>query len=468
MPPRLPLLPAARCFYLSSNARCVRTLATSVPEQQPPGITRRQQPTSFTDRLNTGPSFADFVGVGGSGGSSALSVSESLELASPAAPSSSSSSSALSDGIRTVITPKGKELVRLPSWLKTTIPQGTNYNKIKEDLRGLQLHTVCEEARCPNIGECWGGGGGKNAATATIMLMGDTCTRGCRFCSVKTSRRPPPLDPHEPEHTAEALRRWGLGYVVLTSVDRDDLTDGGARHFADTIRRIKLKAPQILVEALTGDFRGDLAAVELVAASGLDVYAHNVETVEELTPFVRDRRATFRQSIAVLRHAKLFRPELITKSSIMLGLGESREQVLDALRGVCPFPFLSSPPRPVRGREHANQAGVWAELRKAEVDVVTFGQYMRPTKRHMKVVEYVAPTAFEQWRLIALDMGFLYCASGPLVRSSYKAGEAFIENVIKKRARTGGAGSIAGNSALEAEAVLEREGGGLGMAEKAV
>lgn len=337
MPPRLPSLPAARCSYLP-RSWCVRTLATTAPEQQPPGITRRRQPTSFTDRLNTGPSFADFV-VGSGSGAAPLSIPDSLEPASPTTPSGSR---ALPDRIRTVITPKGKELVRLPSWLKTTIPQGTNYNKIKEDLRGLQLHTVCEEARCPNIGECWGGG--KSAATATIMLMGDTCTRGCRFCSVKTSRRPPPLDPHEPEHTAEALRRWGLGYVVLTSVDRDDLPDGGARHFADTVRRIKLKAPQMLVEALTGDFRGDLAAVELVAASGLDVYAHNVETVEELTPFVRDRRATFRQSIAVLRHAKLSLPGLITKTSIMLGLGETPEQVLDALRGVCLVPFLRPPP----------------------------------------------------------------------------------------------------------------------------
>ena len=239
------------------------------------------------------------------------------------------------------------------------------------------------------------------------MLMGDTCTRGCRFCSVKTSRAPPPLDPHEPEHTAEALKRWGLGYVVLTSVDRDDLADGGANHFAETIMKIKSKASHMLVEALTGDYAGDLEMVAKVATSGLDVYAHNVETVEELTPMVRDRRAKFRQSLSVLKHAKEAKEGLITKTSIMLGLGETEAQLWETLK----------------------------ELRNIDVDVVTFGQYMRPTKRHMPVHTYVTPAVFETWRQRALDMGFLYCASGPLVRSSYKAGEAFIENVIKKRAR---------------------------------
>jgi lipoic acid synthetase len=195
---------------------------------------------------------------------------------------------------------------------------------------------VCEEARCPNISDCWGGSE-KSAATATIMLMGDTCTRGCRFCSVKTSKAPPPLDPHEPENTAEALKRWGLGYVVLTSVDRDDLADGGARHFAETIRKIKQKAPTMLVEALTGDYAGDLDMVKLVAESGLDVYAHNMETVEALTPMVRDRRAKFRQSLDVLQAAKKTTPGLITKTSIMLGLGETEEQLWHVLKGLsCP------------------------------------------------------------------------------------------------------------------------------------
>ncbi|KAI5921184.1 lipoic acid synthetase mitochondrial precursor [Camillea tinctor] len=309
-----------------------------------------------------------------------------------------------------------RTITRLPEWLKTPIPAGNdNYKSIKKDLRGLNLHTVCEEARCPNISECWGGSN-KNAATATIMLMGDTCTRGCRFCSVKTNRAPPPLDPHEPEHTAEALARWGLGYVVLTSVDRDDLADGGARHFAETIRRIKAKKSSLLVEALTGDFMGDLDMVKIVAESGLDVYAHNIETVEGLTPYVRDRRATFHQSLKVLEHVKAVRGQdnIITKTSIMLGLGEQEHEIVDALK----------------------------ELRKINVDVVTFGQYMRPTKRHLKVEKYVTPDEFEMWRQRALDMGFLYVASGPLVRSSYKAGEAFIENVLRKRAGQKAAPSV--------------------------
>jgi len=273
------------------------------------------------------------------------------------------------------------------------------------------------------------------------MLMGDTCTRGCRFCSVKTSKTPPPLDPHEPEHTAEALSRWGLGYVVLTSVDRDDLVDGGARHFAETIRKIKQKAPTMLVEALTGDYAGDLEMVEMVATSGLDVYAHNIETVEALTPFVRDRRAKFRQSLAVLKAAKEAKNGLITKTSIMLGLGEKEKQIYDALRGMsyCIIFFLdkfSAVPCLQFQHIHADaNHTTFVELRKVDVDVVTFGQYMRPTKRHMKVEEYITPAAFELWRQRALDMGFIYCASGPLVRSSYKAGEAFIENVLKKRAR---------------------------------
>ncbi|KAK4950151.1 hypothetical protein LTR10_011128 [Elasticomyces elasticus] len=378
-----------------------RRLATALDTPPLSNTTTAPRPsTSFSNRLNTGPSFAEFVSPPQQAPDELLNEEESLEL-------------------RTVqIGPAGNKRAhtRLPEWLKTPIPSNENYKKIKKDLRGLGLHTVCEEARCPNISDCWGGDN-KNAATATIMLMGDTCTRGCRFCSVKTSNKPPPLDPHEPENTAEALKRWGLGYVVLTSVDRDDLADGGARHFAETIIKIKQKAPHILVEALTGDYAGDLEMVKLVAQSGLDVYAHNMETTEELTPFVRDRRAKFRQSLAVLKAAKEAKPELITKTSIMLGLGETEEALHHTLR----------------------------ELRAVGVDVVTFGQYMRPTKRHMKVEEYVTPATFEVWRQRALGMGFLYCASGPLVRSSYKAGEAFIENVLKKRARH--------NSLVSAEAM---------------
>ncbi|RDW61405.1 lipoyl synthase [Coleophoma crateriformis] len=375
-----PLRQASRQLLAASPAAS-RCLAT---ETSATDLTPKRRPTYFKDKLNAVPSFTEFIGMQ----EEPLSNEDALELRTA------------------MVGPAGKkrQITRLPEWLKTPIPDNANYKKIKKDLRGLNLHTVCEEARCPNISDCWGGGD-KSAATATIMLMGDTCTRGCRFCSVKTNRAPAPLDPHEPEHTAEALARWGLGYVVLTSVDRDDLVDGGARHFTETIMKIKQKKSDILVEALTGDYQGDLEMVAMVAKSGLDVYAHNVETVEELTPFVRDRRAKFRQSLAVLEAAKKEVPTLITKTSIMLGLGETDEQLWETLR----------------------------ELRKVDVDVVTFGQYMRPTKRHMKVEEYVTPERFELWRQRALDMGFLYCASGPLVRSSYKAGEAFIENVLKKR-----------------------------------
>ncbi|KAI2614963.1 Lipoate synthase [Hypoxylon sp. NC1633] len=382
--------PVQRAIAKASSLGASRTYATvptNAPEPPPGKPTRR--PTYFKD--TTIASLDDFIPTSSAAASaSTLPPADAYQLRTAEVGPASNR----------------RTITRLPSWLKTPIPAGNdNYKKIKSDLRGLGLHTVCEEARCPNISECWGGSN-KNAATATIMLMGDTCTRGCRFCSVNTNRKPGPLDPHEPEHTAEALARWGLGYVVLTSVDRDDLADGGARHWAETISKIKAKKPSLLVEALTGDFLGDLDMVRLVAESGLDVYAHNVETVEALTPYVRDRRATFRQSLRVLEHAKKARPGLITKTSLMLGLGEQEHEVVAALE----------------------------ELRKVDVDVVTFGQYMRPTKRHLQVEKYVTPEEFEMWRQRALGMGFLYVASGPLVRSSYKAGEAFIENVLKKRA----------------------------------
>lgn len=388
-------IPRSRCLLSSATIRsvsksrtpCTRTFATTLDSPQsslPQDPPKRARPaTRFSDTLNAGPSFNDFVAP-----NAPLSPAEAYEIKTAQ------------------VGPEGrkKTITRLPEWLKTPIPSNQNYKNIKKDLRGLNLHTVCEEAKCPNISDCWGGSD-KSAATATIMLGGDTCTRGCRFCSVKTSKAPPPLDPHEPENTAEALSRWGLGYVVLTIVDRDDLVDGGARHAVETIMKIKQKAPTMLVEALVGDYGGDAEMVKLVANSGLDVFAHNVETTEALTPYVRDRRANFRQSLDVLRIAKETNPELITKTSIMLGLGETEDELWKALK----------------------------DLRANNVDVVTFGQYMRPTKKHMAVHEYVTPDVFEMWRQRALDMGFLYCASGPLVRSSYKAGEAFIENVIKKR-----------------------------------
>ncbi len=388
-----PIRNASKSFIAPRFA--VRGFATPAEDANPSTTTApKTRPSYFKD--GDVPSLTDFIGI-----EKLITPEEALELRP-----------------RTAMVGK-KEITRLPSWLKTNIPSpktSAGFKSIKADLRGLGLHTVCEEAKCPNIGECWGGND-KASATATIMLMGDTCTRGCRFCSVKTAKNAKgkwegvmPLDPHEPENTAEALKRWGLGYVVLTSVDRDDLPDGGAAHFAETISKIKSKSKEnggreILVEALTGDFGGNLDHAAIVARSGLDVYAHNVETVEALTPFVRDRRATFQQSLNVLARAKAEVPSLITKTSIMLGLGETEEQLWDAMK----------------------------QLRAANVDVVTFGQYMRPTKRHMKVEEYITPAAFDMWRERALELGFLYCASGPLVRSSYKAGESFIENVLKQR-----------------------------------
>ena len=225
------------------------------------------------------------------------------------------------------------------------MPGGDNYTRIRNRLRDLKLATVCEEARCPNVGECWGGGDG-HAATATVMLMGDTCTRGCRFCAVKTSSAPPPLDPAEPENVATAVTEWGIDYIVLTSVDRDDLPDGGAAHIAATVAALKARSGgRLLVEALVPDFRGDLACVKAVVASGLDVYAHNVETVPRLQGVVRDRRAGWDQSVATLAAAKAAGARL-TKTSVMLGCGESREEVVDALK----------------------------KLRDADVDVVTLGQ----------------------------------------------------------------------------------------------
>lgn len=219
---------------------------------------------------------------------------------------------------------------RRPNWFRVPAPGGkdSKYEELKSTVRELGLHTVCEEAQCPNIGECWNGG------TGTIMLLGDTCTRGCKFCAVKTAAKPPPADVFEPFKTAEALSRWNISYVVLTSVDRDDMEDGGAGHFATTVQLIKQKRPELLVECLVSDFAGDLSAVETLALSGLDVYAHNIETVQRLQKYVRDHRAGYDQSLSVLRHAKAMNPSLYTKTSLMLGLGETEEEVLEAMRDI--------------------------------------------------------------------------------------------------------------------------------------
>lgn len=288
-----------------------------------------------------------------------------------------------------------------PSWFRVPAPsqsQKSRYAEVKDSLKELSLATVCEEAQCPNIGECWNGG------TGTIMLLGDTCTRGCMFCAVDTSQAPPPPDPFEPFKTADAVSRWGVDYIVLTSVDRDDIPDGGSQHFATTVELIKHQKPEMLVECLVSDFRGNLDSVSTLAACGMDVYAHNVETVERLQKFVRDPRAGYKQSMSTLEHAKKVNPDLYTKTSIMLGLGETDEEVLQTMK----------------------------DLRAIDVDVVTFGQYLRPTDNHLSVVEYVTPEKFDEYRVMAEEMGFKYCASGPMVRSSYKAGEFFLENMIKR------------------------------------
>jgi len=295
--------------------------------------------------------------------------------------------------------------LRLPEWLKRDVVKADQKQlKLKKQLRTLKLATVCEEARCPNINECWGGDD-TSPSTATIMLMGDTCTRGCRFCSVKTAKKPGALDPDEPINTAKAISSWGVDYIVLTSVDRDDIEDGGASHIASTIRHLKQECPHVLVEALVPDFAGRLENVGLVAQSGLEVYAHNIETVRRLTPGVRDPRAKYDQSLSTLEHAKKTNPALITKSSIMLGLGEADQEIFEAMK----------------------------DLRSAGVEALTLGQYMQPTKRHLRVSEWVTPEKFEELKKIGEDMGFLYVASGPLVRSSYRAGEFYLKNIIQKR-----------------------------------
>ncbi|CEG38670.1 lipoyl mitochondrial [Plasmopara halstedii] len=293
---------------------------------------------------------------------------------------------------------------RKPKWLNAQPTTGENYERLRSTVKDLGLSTVCVEAKCPNIGECWGGGK-DGIATATIMLMGDTCTRGCSFCAVKTSKKPKPLDSEEPEKVAAAIAAWGLDYIVFTSVDRDDYEDQGAGHFAKTVRTLRAKLPTILIECLTPDFTGNDKLIDQVATSGLNVFAHNLETVERLQRRVRDYRANYKQSLHVLERAKVAASHLLTKTSLMLGVGERNEDVFQTLR----------------------------DLRNSGVDVVTFGQYLRPSTKHMPVSSYVSPDAFAEWQKVAEQMGFLYVASGPMVRSSYKAGEYYMKNLLRIR-----------------------------------
>ena len=282
---------------------------------------------------------------------------------------------------------------RKPDWLKVKLAHGENYERLKSDVKASGLHTVCQEAMCPNIGECWGAG------TATIMILGDTCTRGCHFCNVKTGSPRGEVDWLEPKRVAEAVRDLGWQYLVLTAVDRDDLADGGAAIFASTVRMIHKLSPASKVECLTGDFAGDLAALDVVLDAEPEVLAHNLETVRRLTPSVRDRRATFDQSLAVLDHAKRRGKSNFTKTSLMLGLGEREDEIEDAMDAA----------------------------RAVGVDIFTMGQYLQPTKRHLDVVEFVTPAKFERLREIGVAKGFRQVVSSPLSRSSYHAEQAFVE-----------------------------------------
>ena len=288
--------------------------------------------------------------------------------------------------------------LRKPEWLRVNLPGGDMVHQIKRDLREKKLFTVCEEAKCPNIGECWREG------TATLMILGEVCTRGCRFCAVSSGNPKGWVDPMEPQKCANTVEAMNLKYVVLTCVDRDDLPDGGADQFAQVIRAIRQRKPDCFVEVLTSDYSGNMEHVAHVLDAKPDVFAHNVETVRRLTPTVRDRRAGYDQSLAVLSHIKTIDPNRITKSSLMLGLGETRDEVIEAM----------------------------ADMRAAGVDVVTLGQYLRPSVKQLPVVEYLPPEAFDELAEKARAMGFLYVASGPLVRSSYKAGELFLANHLAR------------------------------------
>jgi len=288
---------------------------------------------------------------------------------------------------------------RKPAWLKVQLPSGPDFRRLKQRTAQLGLHTVCEEAHCPNIGECWKG----PRATMTLMVLGEACTRRCRFCAVKTVESAPAPDPEEPENVATAVAELGCGYVVVTSVDRDDLPDGGAAHYAACVRRIRARSPRTVIETLIPDYGG--ATLETLMDSAPDVLGHNVEVVPRLQRRIRDPRCSFERSLETLREARRLRPESFTKSSLMLGLGETHDEIVDALE----------------------------ELRGAGVEFLTLGQYLRPSSRHAPVIEYVTPERFAEYERLGRELGFLYCASGPLVRSSYRAGEFFAQRLVRER-----------------------------------
>jgi len=282
-----------------------------------------------------------------------------------------------------------------PDWLKMKIPSGENYLKVRKTLQKYNLHTVCEEASCPNVSECWGVG------TATIMIMGDVCSRGCKFCNVETGK-PFELDSKEPQHVAEAIKEWNLRYVVITSVCRDDLPDEGSEHFARTIQCIKSKCQNIVVESLIPDFSGNEKFIETIVNAKPNVIGHNIETVKRLSPSIRDLRANYKQSLKVLKYVKELDSSIFTKSSLMLGLGESEEEILQTAQ----------------------------ELRDVDVDIITLGQYLQPSLSHLSVKEFVTPQKFYQLKLDLKKLGFLHVESGPFVRSSFRASDV-IDLIIK-------------------------------------
>lgn len=300
---------------------------------------------------------------------------------------------AIKDGIK-ISKIQSKPVDKKPNWLRVKIPTGNKYRDVKKTVDSYHLSTVCEESHCPNLGECWSHG------TATIMLMGSVCTRACKFCSVDTGNPKGWLDPNEPKNTARSVKLMNLRYIVLTSVDRDDLDDGGASHYAACIKEIKRSSPSVKVEALTPDFSGSEKSVCVIINSGLDVFAQNLETVERLTKKVRDPRAGYKQTLKVLELAKKIGPQIFTKSSLMLGLGETETEIISSM----------------------------SDLRESGVDLLTLGQYLRPTPNHLPVESWITPEDFERYRQIGLNMGFLEVASGPLVRSSYRADKIFEGN----------------------------------------
>lgn len=301
---------------------------------------------------------------------------------------------AIKDGIKASSDPRTS--LAKPAWLRMRVQSSPKFEAVKTIVHEHRLATVCEEAKCPNMSECW------SAGTATIMLMGDVCTRACRFCSVNTGNPKGWLDLEEPANTANAVSLMGLKYVVLTSVNRDDLPDGGAGHYAATVKAVKAANPETAVEALTPDFLGDLAAIEVLVDSGIEVFAQNVETVERLTHPVRDPRAGYQQTLDVLAHAKKYRPDVITKTSLMLGLGETEDELKQCM----------------------------GDLRAHGVDVLTLGQYLQPTRNHFPIARYVTPEEFEIYREWGLARGFMEVVSGSFVRSSYRAERVLERNNV--------------------------------------